>query len=621
VSQENVRLTTYNLQLTTNLFMTKNQKKISSLVLIIFLAVFGIGYLYTDVSKLKNYFTHHNTLSSNDVWSGEPFSYFRDLKTVSAHKYLISTSHEMASQVGKQILARGGNAVDAAIAAQMVLNVVEPQSSGIGGGAFLLYYDAKTKTTRYFNGRETAPKSANSEIFLDKDGKPRAFNDVVKGGLSVGTPGLLKMLKEVHDLHGKLKWEELFEPAIMIAKNGFPIDERIQVVAKNVSYLKDFKGFASLYLKEDGTPKDLGTIITNQQLAETFTTVSKEGIEPFYNGKIAHDIVEAVKNSPTNPGYLSLEDLKNYQVKDGELICGSYRVKYKVCSMPLPSSGGVAILQILGILENFDLSKLKPSSPQAIHLITEATRLGYADRNKYVADVSDVPVDKMLDKEYLKQRSQLINIDKAMSNVEAGEFTDVKTSFKIDPKAVELPSTTHLSIIDSEGNAVAMTSSIEYYFGSALNVDGFMLNNQLTDFSFTPEIDGKPVANSLEAGKQPRSSMSPTFVFDENDNLIMVVGSPGGPRIIQFVLKAIISYLDWGLDIQSAISLPNFVVLNNIIELEKNTDLEKLETDLEEMGHKVKIADLVSGIHAIVIKPDGLEGGADPRRAGVAIGD
>ena len=597
--------------------MTKNNTKILSLALVIIAMIGAVSYRLIDFQKIKITSITH----ANDLWSGEPFSYFRDLKTVEAKKYLISTSSEMASQVGKEILKKGGNAIDAAIAAQMVLNVVEPQSSGIGGGAFVLYYDNKTKTAHYFNGRETAPKDSNNKMFLDSQGKPRAFNDVVKGGLSVGTPGLLKVLKEVHNKYGKLSWEELFEPAIMIAKNGFPMDERIQVIAKNIAYLKDFKGFASLYLNEDGTPKEVGSIITNPALAETFTTISKNGIESFYSGKIAEDMVAAVKNSPTNPGYLALEDLKNYQVKEGELICGTYRVKYKVCSMPLPSSGGVALLQILGILENFDLSRYKPSSLEAIHLITEATRLGYADRNKYVADVADVPIAKMLDKEYLRGRAALINPKESMPEVKAGEFIDVKTGYTIDKKAVELPSTTHLSVIDSEGNAVAMTSSIEYYFGSVLNVDGFVLNNQLTDFSFVPEIDGKPVANRLEPGKQPRSSMSPTFVFDENNNLIMVVGSPGGPRIIQFVLKTIIAYLDWNLNIQKAISLPNFVVLNDMIELEKRTDLEKLQSDLEKMNHKVKIADLVSGIHAIVIKPEGLEGGADPRRAGVALGE
>ncbi len=597
--------------------MTKNQRKVS-VVVIIFLAIIGtISYQFIDFTRAPA----EPSLQSNDVWSGEPFSYFRDLKTVHSKKYMISTANEMASQVGKQILEKGGNAIDAAIAAQMVLNVVEPQSSGIGGGAFVLYYDAKTKTTRYFNGRETAPKNANNKIFLDDKGRPRAFSDVVRGGLSVGTPGLLKVLKEVHAKHGKLEWKELFEPAIAIASNGFPMDERIKAIAENVSYLKDFDGFANIYLKEDKTPKDLGSIITNAELAKTFKIIAKDGIEPFYTGEIAKDIVAAVKNSKTNPGTLSMDDLKNYQVKEGELICGSYRVKYKICSMPLPSSGGVTLLQTLGILENFNLAKLKPSSPEAIHLIAEATRLAYADRNKYVADVSDVPIEKMLDKEYLKKRAALINLKKAMVKPEAGEFINIPVPNVIDPKAAELPSTTHLSIVDSEGNAVSMTSSIEYYFGSVLAVDGFMLNNQLTDFSFVPEIEGKPVANRLEPGKQPRSSMSPTFVFDENNNLIMVVGSPGGPRIIQFVLKAIIAHLDWNLDIQKAISLPNFVVLNDTIELEKRTTLEKIQPKLEKMNHNVKIADIVSGIHAIVIKSNGLEGGADPRRGGSAIGE
>ncbi len=602
--------------------MNKNQKKILSLVLVIVVVIAGFSVRFFDVklpAALKQ--KTESVKINNDNWSGEAFSYFRNLETVSAKQYLISTSSQLASQVGKEILAKGGNAIDAAIAAQLVLNVVEPQSSGIGGGAFLLYFDAKSKTTHYFNGRETAPAEADSKIFLDKEGNPRAFNDVVNGGLSVGTPGLLKILKAAHDKYGKLSWEELFSPAIMIAKNGFPMDERIEVIAKNVAYLKDSPAFAALYLKEDGSPKELGTIITNPQLAQTFSIIAKEGIEPFYSGKIAQDMVKAVRNSPNNPGYLNLNDLENYKSQEGELICGTYRVKYKICSMPLPSSGGIALLQILGILENFDLSQLKPSSIDAIHLITEATRLGYADRNQYVADVADVPINKMLDKTYLKTRSQLISQKKALDQVEAGKFIDFKNDYQIDKKAVELPSTTHLSIIDKEGNAVAMTSSIEYYFGSVLNVDGFMLNNQLTDFSFKPEIEGKLVANRLEPGKQPRSSMSPTFVFDENNNLLMVVGSPGGPRIIQFVLKTIIAYLDWGLDIQHAISLPNFVVLNDIIELEQRTDLEKLKTPLEKMGHKVKIADLISGIHAIVIKKDSIEGGADPRRAGAAIGE
>lgn len=601
--------------------MTRNQKKIASLVLIVAVLFGGIIYKFADVD-FKNLFKKDDQVAYiNDVWQGEPFSYFRDLKTVNSKKYMISTANEMASQVGKQILEKGGNAIDAAIAAQMVLNVVEPQSSGIGGGAFILYYDAKTKTSHYFNGRETAPKAANEKIFLNNDGRPRNFNDVVRGGLSVGTPGVLKALKEIHKKYGKLEWKELFGPAITIAKNGFPMDERIQVIAKNVAHLKEFDDFAKLYLKEDKTPKELGSIITNPELANTFQLIADKGIEPFYQGEIAEDIVSTVKNSKINPGYLKMEDLKNYQIKEGDLICGTYRVKYKICGMPLPSSGGVTLLQALGILENFNLAKLKPSSPEAVHLITESLRLAYADRNKYLADVSGVPVDQMLNPEYLKQRASLINMKKAMVDVKAGEFPDVKISYKIDNKAPELPSTTQLSIVDDQGNAISMTSSIEYYFGSVLSVRGFMLNNQLTDFSFVPEADGKPVANRLEPGKQPRSSMTPTFVFDENNNLIMVVGSPGGPRIIQFVLKTIIAYLDWNLDIQKAISLPNFVVLNDVVELEKRSKIEKIQSKLERMGHNVKVVDIISGINAITINNNGLQGGSDPRRAGIAVGD
>ncbi|MFT7087593.1 MAG: gamma-glutamyltranspeptidase/glutathione hydrolase [Rickettsiales bacterium] len=596
--------------------MTKNQKKVSSLFLVIFLIICGAFYQLADFKTLFQSSKTHN----NDDWKGEPFSYFRDLESVFAKDYLISTANNMASEAGKEILANGGNAIDAAIAAQMVLNVVEPQSSGIGGGAFLLYFDAKTKNTQYFNGRETAPQLANEKMFLNADGSAKDFKDAVQGGLSVGTPGLLKALKAVHEEHGKLQWKELFKPAILLAKEGFPMDERISVLAKNLPHLKDSKEFSALYLKADGTPKEVGSIIVNLELAKTFETIAEQGIEPFYSGDIAKNIVEIVKNSPKNPGYLRFDDLKNYKITEGELICGKYRAKYKICSMPLPSSGGVAILQILGILENFDLAKLKPSSVQAVHLISEATRLGYADRNQYVADVADVPIDQMLDVNYLKKRAGLIDLKKAMKESKAGEF-EVKTSYVVNKNAVELPSTTHLSVVDSDGNAVSMTSSIEYYFGSTLMSGGFMLNNQLTDFSFLPEIDGKPVANRAEAGKQPRSSMSPTFVFDEKDNLIMVIGSPGGPRIIQFVIKTIIGYLDWNLNIQEAISLPNFVVLNDKITLEKRTNLEGLQVKLEKMGHEVEIGDLISGIHGITIDSDGLKGGADPRRGGVALGD
>ncbi|MDX2083420.1 MAG: gamma-glutamyltransferase [Rickettsiales bacterium] len=556
-------------------------------------------------------------INLSDFWVGEPASKFRKLESVSGQKFMVVTADEYASKAGAEILQKGGNAIDAAITAQMVLNVVEPQSSGIGGGGFLLYFDAKTKKTLFFNGRETAPAKAYPSMFL-KDGKAREFNDVVQGGLSVATPGALKILYEAHQKYGKLPWHELFEPAIKIARDGFVVSERLHTLANYISYLKNSDQAKKVYLKEDGRAYEVGEIIKNPQLAQTFSIIAKQGIEPFYHGKIANDIVDAVKNSKVNPGILQLEDLKNYRSKKGNLICSSYRLKYKICSMPLPSSGGITLLQILGILENFDLGELAPQSPQAIHLIVEATRLAYADRNQYLGDVAAVPIDKMLDKNYLKERSKLINQKQALAKITAGKFS--KTDKKIINNITnELPSTTHLSIVDNEGNAVSFTSSIEYFFGSALMVDGFLLNNQMTDFSFIPEINGKKVANRIEPNKQPRSSMTPAFVFDQNDKLLMVVGSPGGPRIIQYSLKVILDYLDWKIDIQKAISMPNFVVLNDVIELEKNTPITKLEKSLKAMNHQVKIIEITSGIHAITVDDNIIKGGADPRRDGVAI--
>lgn len=556
--------------------------------------------------------------ASGDIWVGEAYSGFADYKVVKSQKFMISTANAMASNAGAEILAKGGNAIDAAIAAEMVLNVVEPQSSGIGGGTFMLYYDAKNKKSSYFNGREIAPAKANESIFLDAKGKPRDFYDVVEGGLSVGTPGALLAWKTAHEKHGKLPWKDIFAPAISIAHTGFPLDEKIHVILKTLPYLNRFNGM-QIYFNKNGSPKKVNTIIRNLKLAKTFEAIANQGIESFYQGKIAEDIVAAVQTSKINPGYLSLADLKNYKIREGDLLCHLYRAKYKICSMPMPSSGGVALLETLGILENFDLSKIKPSSVEAIHLISEASRIAYADRNEYVADVPNVPLEQMLDKKYLKKRAAKISRKRVMRDVAPGKFNR-KESFASEKKSNEKPSTTHIAVIDEYGNSVSMTSTIEYFFGSVLMVDGFMLNNQLTDFSLAPEINGKKVANRLEPLKQPRSSMSPTFVFDDQDNLIMAIGSPGGPRIIQYVLKTIIAHLDWKMDVQSAISLPNFVVLNDRLELEDRTSLVGLKESLEGMGHKVAIVDITSGLNGITMGVDGFEGGADPRRHGAAVG-
>ncbi len=563
------------------------------------------------------------SFDATDNWIGEPFSGFKKSKSIQANKNMITTADELASKAGSWALNQGGNAIDGAIAAQLVLNVVEPHSSGIGGGGFLLYYDAKTKKTQYFNGREISPAKAHEKMFLDKNGQPKKFSDAVQGGLSVGAPGLLKILKEAHEKYGKLPWSKLFIPAIELAQNGFKLDKRMTLLANKAPYLKDFAESREIYFDENLNFKEAGEIIKNPKIAKTFEIIANQGIKPFYEGEIAKNIVKTVKNSKINPGYLQLSDLKNYKSKQGDLICASYRVKYKICSMPLPSSGGITILQILGILENFDLKKYGYNSLKTIHLILEASKLAYADRSEYIADSQNVPIKEMLDKNYLKGRASQINFNKALQNVEAGKFKNAKTLAqlnKINNNSRELPSTTHLSVIDNEGNAVSLTSSIEYFFGSGISVDGFMLNNQLTDFSFAPKINGKIVANRVQPKKQPRSSMSPAFVFDENDNLIMVVGSPGGPRIIQFVVKTIINHLDFNLDIQKAISAPNFIALNNKVELEKNTKITKLKTKLEKIGHQVEIIDIVSGINSISVQNQKIYGGADPRRQGKAIG-
>jgi len=462
-------------------------------------------------------------------------------------------------------------------------------------------------------------------MFLDDQGNPREFYDIVGTGLSVGTPGALHALKTAHRKYGKIKWEKLFAPAIKIARDGYPISQKMFANLKSIQHLKDSDGLR-IYFEKNGSPKKVGTIIRNYQLSKTLENIAKNGIQPFYQGQIAENIEFAVKNNKKFAGYLTKKDLKKYRSSTGNLICSSYRQKYKICSMPLPSSGGITLLQILGILENFDLTKYSANSPQAIHLIAEATKLAYADRNKYLGDSANVPIKSMLDKNYLKMRANSINLNIANSNVRAGDFTNqilpknYKASNKIIDQIIEKPSTTHLSIVDKYGNAVSLTSSIEFPFGSTIAVDGFLLNNQLTDFSFRPIIDNKIVANRVEPLKQPLSSMSPTFVFDKNNKLIMTLGSPNGPRIIQHVLKTLVATLDWNLDLQSAISLPNFIALNGIIELEKNTDIINQKKPLQKLGHKVKIINITSAIQAIRIANGKLYGGADPRRQGVATG-
>lgn len=552
---------------------------------------------------------------SQSLWIGEKYAGFKNYQVEKASRYIVSSSDQMASNIGKKILARGGNAIDASIAVQMLLNVVEPHASGIGGGLFLIYYDNKTKETIYFNGRENAPSKAFAEMFLDKNNQPKKFSDAVQGGLSVGVPGVLKTLYLAHQKYGKLPWAQLFEDAINIANQGFPITLRMYNALKELDYLKNFAGMKNYY-DEYGKLKKVGEIITNKELAKTFKIISKSPLKAFYEGQIAKNIVKEVNNSSVNQGLLSLEDLKNYQPKTGKLICQFYREKYKICSMPMPS-GGVTTLQIIGILNNFSLANYSPNSVDAIHIIAEAIKLAYADRKEYLGDENEKIIDKLLAEDYLTKRAKLIDFTHANMNFSAGNLTLKKLD---NQEILEKPSTTHFSIIDSQGNAVALTSSIEYFFGSGLVVDGFVLNNQLTDFALNPYRNSKLVANAIAPNKQPLSSMSPTFVFDKNDNLLIALGSPGGPRISQFIVKTLVAMLDWNLDIQRAISLPNFAVIANRLELEDRTELVKLKKQLEKLNHQVAITDITSGINAVAINGNSLLGGADPRRNGYVAG-
>lgn len=539
-----------------------------------------------------------------------------------ADRHMIAAANPLAAAAGREVLRAGGGAVDAAIAAQMVLNLVEPQSSGIGGGAFMLVYDAATRRVFAYDGRETAPRAATPGLFLDAGGEPMKFYDAVIGGRAVGVPGLLAMLDLAHRRHGRLPWARLFDRAIALADEGFPISPRLNALIGKARGLDRFEPTRAYFLNPGGAPKPAGARLANPAFAETLRTIAAEGIAPFYRGDIAADIAAAVRGVADNPGLLAEQDLAAYAARVREPVCRRYRA-WRICGMGPPSSGGVTSLQILGLLERFDLAALGPGSDQAVHLISEASRLAYADRARYLADddFQPAPLRGLLDRSYLARRAALIDPDRSMGAAAAGDPPHDQGFDRASDPGTEQPSTTHLSIVDADGNAVAMTSSIESAFGSRLMVRGFLLNNQLTDFSFRPEIDGAPVANRVEPGKRPRSSMAPTLVLDRDGKLVLAVGSPGGSRIIAYVVQTLIAMLDWGLDAQAAVSLPHHVNRNGPVDLEQGSALAGLEAALAARGHQVRVRPLNSGLHAVAVTGSGLEGGADPRREGVALGD
>jgi gamma-glutamyltranspeptidase/glutathione hydrolase len=537
-----------------------------------------------------------------------------------ARRQMVAAAHPLAVEAGLAMLDRGGSAVDAAIAAQLVLNLVEPQSSGIGGGAYLLHYDAARRALSAIDGRETAPASTTPELLLDAGGKPMTLAQSAVGGRSVGVPGVLRLTEAAHTRYGKLPWPTLFEPAIRLAEQGYPLTARVAQLADADRALRTVPAARALYFTDDGKVKAVGSKLRNPALAALLRRVAREGPDAFYHGAVADDIVQAVNTAKPLAGTLTREDLANYRVRTLDALCGTYRA-FRVCGMPPSSSGGIAVLQVLQTLQRFDLPSMRPMSAEAVHLISEASRLAYADRGRYVADdrFYPVPIAGLVDPAYNRQRGELIRPERSMRVAEPG--TPPGVVLAASPQTDDLEhGTSHLSVIDRWGNAVAMTSSIEQVWGSRQMVHGFLLNNQLTDFNAAPVEKGLPVANAPAAGKRPRSSMSPTLVFDGDGNLVMTLGSPGGSQIINYVVKTLVATLDWNMDIQSAIALPNFGSRNGPTELEKNTSVTTLDGALKALGHDVRAVDMTSGLHGIRRTKDGLQGGADPRREGLARG-
>jgi gamma-glutamyltranspeptidase / glutathione hydrolase len=541
-------------------------------------------------------------------------------------KFMVAAANPLATEAGYEILREGGSAVDAAIAVQMVLTLAEPQSSGIGGGAFLVHFNGKAVET--YDGRETAPAAATPDLFIGKDGKPLSFNAGMVGGRSVGTPGVLRALELAHREHGKLPWKRLFARAIWLAEQGFAVSPRLNTLIAADPLLRDDPVAARYFFTPDGKAWPVGHLLKNPQLAETLRAIADNGVEAFYSGAIAADIVAKVRGHATNPGTMEARDLTQYRAKKRAPLCFDYKL-YRVCGMAPPSSGTLALGQMLGMLEGSQLAEFAPKDgvpqAQAVHLMSEAGRLAFADRGLYVADPDFVPLPGgLLDRAYLESRARLI-ADKSMGRAQAGVPSGARAAYGHD-RSPELPATSHISIVDAHGNALSMTTTIEAVFGSRQMVRGFLLNNELTDFSFEPTDNGKPVANRVEGGKRPRSSMSPVLVFDkESGEMLMSGGSPGGSAIINYVAKLLVGTLDWGMTVQQAIALPNFGSRNGPTELETGRAPPALVEALKVRGHDVRVIDQTSGLQGIqrmeIHGIKGWFGGADPRREGIARGD
>ncbi|MBK3433626.1 MULTISPECIES: gamma-glutamyltransferase [unclassified Pseudomonas] len=566
--------------------------------------------------------------------------YRTDLSTRHAERHMAAAANPLAAEAGREMLRQGGSAIDAAIAMQAVLTLVEPQSSGIGGGAFIMLWDGHN--VQAYDGRETAPAGATERLFLKADGTPMAFTDAQIGGRSVGTPGVLRALEMAHKKSGHLPWAKLFEPAIRLSEQGFAISPRLHSLIAADRFIAQSPDMAAYFLNADGSPKATGTLLKNPALAAVFKRIAKEGPDALYQGSIADEIARKVQGH-RNAGSLSQADLKSYTAKQRAPLCTDYK-QWKVCGMPPPSSGGIAVAQILGTLQALEtrtprlaiapMTPVKSASPagleptpEAVHLLAEAGRLAFADRALYVADAdfTPVPVAGLVAPSYLAQRATLIG-ERSMGIAKPGQPAGIQVAYAPDRSPLRI-STSQVVAVDDQGGAVSMTTTVEAAFGSHVMVQGFLLNNQMTDFSFIPEENGQPVANRVQPGKRPRSAMAPTLVFDRNSGeLLATVGSPGGSQIIEYVSKSLVAMLDWKLDPQAAISLPNFGSRNGATELEAGLFSPALKQALKDKGHALSEIEMTSGVQAIVRTRDAqgkvtLSGGADPRREGEALGD
>ncbi|WP_299865655.1 gamma-glutamyltransferase [uncultured Roseobacter sp.] len=537
---------------------------------------------------------------------------------VTAENWMVAAANPWAVKAGADVLAKGGTAADALVAVQAMLGLVEPQSSGLGGGAFLVYFDAETGTLTTLDGRETAPLAATPRLFQDGEGEPLGFFDAVVGGLSVGTPGTPALMEEAHLRWGALEWAELLAPAIERANEGFEVSPRLAGLVEGDAERLGRFGTTADYFLPGGTPLAAGDLLKNPAYAETLQAMADDGARAFYTGDIAADIVSTVQQAEGNPGVLSTVDLSIYAVKERAPVCVSYRA-HDVCGMGPPSSGALTVGQILGMLDTYDLSA-GPDDVEVRRLMGDAARLAFADRGRYMADSDFVPVptEGLVDQTYLAGRAALLAGDDALPEVAPGTPEFDHALNWADDASIELPSTSHFVIVDAAGNVASMTTTIENGFGSRLMVRGFLLNNELTDFSFRSHVDGVPVANRVEPGKRPRSSMAPTIVMKDGAPAL-AIGSPGGSRIIGYVAQSIIAYLDWGLDVQQALAVPHAVNRFGKYDVEEGTSAEALAEPLTALGYEVGSRALTSGLHAIAIG-DGLQGGADPRREGIALG-